>query len=217
MTDLTSTVAAPETMRQFILRSNLDHFRTLLSESRDKGASATIRKLLRASQRELALLEAKVLGADRRISPAAHDAETADPPDHAEFLRRFHGAREALLLIDPGPPLPIVDANAAYLALVGRSREASIGMAVFELFPENPDNPLADGVAKFYGSLRIVAETGHAHDMTTFRYDVADRSGRYVERYWRVTNAPVFDEHGALAYLLTEVAEVTSEVLVGGA
>lgn len=79
------------------------------------------------------------------------------------------------------------------------------------MFPDNPDQPDADGVANLYASLRAAADTGRPHEMPTQRYDVRDQHGVFVERHWRPVNSPVHDEHGAQIILLHQVHDVTTE------
>jgi hypothetical protein len=45
------------------------------------------------------------------------------------------------------------------------SRHRLAGERLFDVFPDNPDDPPADGVSNLYASLRIAAETGQPHAM----------------------------------------------------
>ena len=87
------------------------------------------------------------------------------------------------------------------------------GQRLFEAFPDNPDDPSADGVSNLYASLKLAEETGRAHAMPVQRYDIRDPTGKFVERYWRLVNKPVLGESSRLIYLLHHVEDVTSEVL----
>ncbi|WP_246208164.1 hypothetical protein [Bradyrhizobium rifense] len=49
------------------------------------------------------------------------------------------------MLLDPGPGLQIVDINAAYAKATLIVRESVLGRSLFEVFPDNPDDPHADG------------------------------------------------------------------------
>jgi len=83
-----------------------------------------------------------------------------------------------------------------------------VGQPLFTAFPDNPDDPTADGVSHLYASLRQVAETGRVHVMGDQRYDVSDDEGRYQPRYWRPVNRPLHDKYGRLVFLLHVVEEV---------
>jgi len=42
-----------------------------------------------------------------------------------------------------------------------------------------------------------------------FMQDVQSPDGAFVERYWRVTNSPVYDDRGRLLYILQQTERVT--------
>jgi PAS domain-containing protein len=124
------------------------------------------------------------------------------------FQREFAASPKLAALIDPEPGLVIMDVNATYLASSGRTREQVVGQPLFTAFPDNPDDPTADGVSHLYASLRQVAETGRVHAMADQRYDVSDGEGRFQPRYWRPVNRPLHDKFGRLVFLLHVVEEV---------
>lgn len=67
----------------------------------------------------------------------------------SEFERSCH----PYMLLDPGPGLKIIDINAAYAAATFISRSDVVGKSLFEVFPDNPTDALADGVSNLYASL----------------------------------------------------------------
>jgi hypothetical protein len=86
------------------------------------------------------------------------------------------------------------------------------GQRLFDVFPDNPDDELADGASLLLRSLRIAAGTGLRHRMKIQRYDVRDSRGVFVERYWRPRNIPLLNDQGQLLYLLHHVEDVTEQV-----
>ena len=114
------------------------------------------------------------------------------------------------MLLDPGPGLSILDINAAYAAAISMARIDLVGRSLFEMFPDNPDDPLADGVSNLYASLKAVADTGRADAMKLQRHDIRDEGGVFVERYWQAINAPIHDAAGHLIYLLHHVERVAA-------
>jgi PAS domain-containing protein len=116
------------------------------------------------------------------------------------------------MLLDPGPGLHIVDINDAYAIATFISRSDVVGKSLFEIFPDNPDDALADGVSNLYSSLRIVAQTGQPHAMAVQRYDIRDPNGAFVERHWQPINSPIRDRDGHLIFLLHHVEDVTDQV-----
>ncbi|MEU6866593.1 SpoIIE family protein phosphatase [Streptomyces sp. NPDC046876] len=116
------------------------------------------------------------------------------------------------------PDLVYADVNEAFLALAGRTRGQIIGRYIFDVFPDNPNDPAANGMRNLYASLRRVATTGERDTMALQRYDVedADHPGVWQERYWSPVNVPVFAPDGTVALLLHRVEEVTELIKARG-
>lgn len=59
---------------------------------------------------------------------------------------------QALFSVLPSPylvldaDLTVVEANDMYLRVTGRTREELIGRYLFDVYPDNPDDPAADGI-----------------------------------------------------------------------
>lgn len=117
------------------------------------------------------------------------------------------------MLLDPGPGLRIVDINDAYAEATFISRSEVVGKSLFEIFPDNPADPLADGVSNLFTSLRTVARTGQPHAMAIQRYDIRNPAGEFVERHWQPINTPIHDRDRRLILLLHHVEDVTNQVL----
>ncbi len=83
----------------------------------------------------------------------------------------------------------------------------------FDIFPDNPDDALADGVSNLFASLRTVVKTGQAHAMAVQRYDIRDSRGQFVERRWQPINSPIHDRDGILIYILHHVEDVTANLV----
>jgi PAS domain-containing protein len=201
-------------MQRFVCEQNIAHFERLLTETADPTVQRTLQSLLASARRELALLNSAASGAD--ASPLEHrrrqhvDASAIRQQFQPEFDKSSH----AYMLLDPGPGLLIVDINDAYAVATFTSRRDVVGRSLFEIFPDNPDNPLADGVSNLYTSLRIVAETGRPHAMKIQRYDIRNPSGAFVERHWQPINTPLHDGAGRLVFLLHHIEDVTARIRV---
>jgi PAS domain S-box-containing protein len=196
-------------MRRFILEANVARYEGLLQTELSAADRAMVRTLLLADRRELTLLEATQFGASRRV----HRAPEGDEEALSEtFLREFANSPRILMLLDPGPQLRIVDCNEALCRAAGRTRDYLVGKPMFEAFPENPGDPMAEGAVGFYASLRIAAESRRAHAMKTRRYDVLLPDGSFEEHHWQAVNTPLFDAWGRLVYLMCEGRDVTEDV-----
>ena len=115
------------------------------------------------------------------------------------------------MVIDPRPGLHIVDINDAYAAATLTARAKAAGGKLFDVFPDNPDDPDADGVSNLYESIQRAANRGEPHTMMLQRYDVRDAGGQFVRRYWRPVNTPVFDDAGRLVYILHSAGELPAD------
>lgn len=173
----------------------------------------TLEGLLNSARRDLAMLESALSGAAGSPLEARRrrhgDAQTI----REQFQPEFETSPHPYMLLDPDPGLRIVDINDAYAEATMTSRGDIVGRSLFEIFPDNPDDALADGVSNLYASLRTVVKTGQAHAMAIQRYDVRDPDGQFVERHWQPVNSPIHDRDGVLIYLLHHVEDVTADVL----
>ena len=195
-------------MQQFVLRQNILRFQARLAHETDAATRRTIGHLLVQAEREFAVLSSARGGVDdaRRTSG---DRTALD--DYLAFFRRDLASGDRLLLVlDPGPGLVILEVSDAYLRATLAPRGRLCGRPLFEVFPDNPDDPDADGVANLYASLRTAAETRRPHEMSIQRYDVRDPQGHFVERHWRPVNAPVLDDDGSVIALLHQVEDVSA-------
>ena len=85
----------------------------------------------------------------------------------------------------PWAPYLLVDAdlriravNRAYEQATAHPRAWLAGERLFEVFPDNPADPVADGVANLSKSLEFVFRRGTRHWMGVQRYDVPDLADR---------------------------------------
>ncbi|MFD5465659.1 PP2C family protein-serine/threonine phosphatase [Kitasatospora sp. NPDC127059] len=116
------------------------------------------------------------------------------------------------------PELVYADANDDFLGLSGRTREQLVGRYLFDVFPDNPDDPAATGARNLEVSLRRVLASGERDTMALQRYDVesTSRPGEWEERYWSPVNAPVRDSEGRTVLLVHRVEEITQLIRAHG-
>lgn len=136
--------------------------------------------------------------------------------DLTDFGAAFNAVPSALLLLKPDPAFTIVAATDAYLSATGTSRADIVGRALFEVFPDNPADPLADGTRNLRRSLTRVRGDRIADTMPVQRYDIPRRRStvfEFEERYWAPHNAPVFDGSASVARIIHRVEDVTAGVV----
>ncbi len=110
------------------------------------------------------------------------------------------------------PDLKIVAVSDAYLQATMTTREAILGRSLFDVFPDNPDDPAASGVHNLSTSLQNVLKNCAADVMAVQKYDIRRpeaEGGGFEERYWSPMNSPVFGPTGEILYIIHRVEDVT--------
>lgn len=146
------------------------------------------------------------------ISTLEPIAAVADPgPD---FRALFESAPGLYLVLKPD--FTIVAVSAAYLAATMTRREDILGRGIFEVFPDNPDDPAATGVRNLKASLERVRDTSRPDTMAVQKYDIRrpeSEGGGFEERHWSPVNSPVFAPGTReLTYIIHRVEDVTEFV-----
>ncbi len=143
--------------------------------------------------------------ADEAAAPRA-------PPDPAYQLL-FESAPGLYLVL--APALTIVAVNDAYARATRTSRQTIVGKHLFEVFPDNPDDPGNEGVRNLHASLSRVLQTGQPDAMPVQKYDIRlpdAEGGGFEVRYWSPLNTPVTSPDGQLRYIIHRVEDVTDFV-----
>lgn len=137
--------------------------------------------------------------------------EVGAPVNEAlDFRLLFESAPGLFLVLDPG--LRIVAVTDAYAQATLTERGQILGCAVFEIFPDNPNDPDAEGVRNLRVSLDRVLRERVTDTMPVQRYDVRRPDGKFEERFWSPTNSPVLDPNGNVSYIIHRVEDVTEFV-----
>ncbi len=113
------------------------------------------------------------------------------------------------------PDFTIVEASDAYLKATNTIREKIVGKPLFEVFPDNPDDPHANGVKHLTASLNKVLTHKAPSVMPVQKYDIpqpASKGSGFEERYWSPLNSPVMGEHGTVDFIIHCVVDVTKFV-----
>lgn len=111
------------------------------------------------------------------------------------------------------PDLFIVDANEAYARATLTRRDEIAGRHFFQVFPDNPAAPEANGVAALRSSFHTVLGQRRSDEVAQIRYDIRGRDGQFVERYWLPVTCPVLDDRtGEVMYLLHNPTDATERM-----
>lgn len=88
------------------------------------------------------------------------------------FNAAFHGSPIGQYLLAPTEKLEILAVNDAFLRFVSRRREDLLGMPLFEVLGDDPNDPGATAVRDLGGSIRTAIETGQSQSMPVQRYPI---------------------------------------------
>ena len=127
-----------------------------------------------------------------------------------DFQVLFESAPGLYLVLTPA--LTIVAVSDAYLKATMTKREEILGRGLFEVFPDNPDDPAATGVRNLRVSLDRVLTHRVPDTMTVQKYDIRrpeSEGGGFEERYRSPVNSPVLGADGKIAYIIHRVEDVT--------
>jgi PAS domain S-box-containing protein len=130
-----------------------------------------------------------------------------------DFRALFESAPGLYLVLSPD--FTIVAVSNAYLQATMTHREEILGRGIFDVFPDNPDDPTATGVQNLRASLERVLEHGVADTMAVQKYDIRRpdaEGGGFEERYWSPVNSPVFSPNQTISYIIHRVEDVTEFV-----
>lgn len=134
-------------------------------------------------------------------------------PALREFRRFFDALPSAVLAVRcNAPDFTIVAASDAYLQTTLTTRGGPtgiIGRALFEVFPDPPEDAAATGVRNMRGSLERVISTGAIDRMPFQRYHIRRPDGSWEERFWSRTNVPVRGDGGSVRFVLHRIEDIT--------
>ncbi len=139
----------------------------------------------------------------------------AEPVPLADYRALFKSAPGLYLVVRPDAKFTIAAVNEAYAKATMTKREEILGRGIFEVFPDNPDDPHATGERNLRASLERVVQSREANAMAVQKYDIRrplSEGGGFEERFWSPLNSPVLGPAGDVAYIIHRVEDVTEFV-----
>jgi PAS domain S-box-containing protein len=134
-----------------------------------------------------------------------------------DFRALFDSVPGLYLVLRPNDPFyTIVAVNKAYAQATLTKPADIVGRGLFEVFPDNPNDPHATGVRNLKASFRRVLTTRAADTMPTQKYDIRrpeEQGGGFEERYWSPTNSPLLGDDGQVRLIIHCVEDVTELLL----
>jgi signal transduction histidine kinase len=126
----------------------------------------------------------------------------------------FKGLFESIpgLYLVLSPEFRILAASDVYLKATLTERSKIIDQEIFDVFPDNPEDPSASGVENLKTSLQRVLETRLPDTMAVQQYDIQrpeSEGGGFEERYWSPLNTPVLGKDNKVQYIIHRAEDVT--------
>jgi hypothetical protein len=138
---------------------------------------------------------------------------SANGVSHDHFQLLFESGPGLQLVLTP--EFKIVAASDAYARATMTNISSILGNGIFEVFPDDPNDPAATGVQNLRASLERVVALRQPDTMAVQKYPIrrpSSQGGGFEERYWSPVNSPVFKDTGELAYIIHRVEDVTDFV-----
>jgi PAS domain S-box-containing protein len=130
----------------------------------------------------------------------------------------FEAAPSPYLILAANADFTIVAVNDAYAKATMTVRSEIVGKSLFKVFPDNPDDPKADGERNLRASLTRVRDTGIRDPMPIQKYDIRGPDGGFEVRYWSPVNNPVFrrddNNKSVVEFIIHHVEDVTEFMLL---
>jgi len=125
----------------------------------------------------------------------------------------FESLPQKYVVVDPD--LVIVAVSDTYLRATLTQRETMVGRPLFEVFPDNPDDPATEGARNLKASLTRVQRQRTRDTMSVQKYDIPRPDavgGGFEERFWSVVNSPVLATDGSVVSIVHAVEDVTDYI-----
>lgn len=127
-----------------------------------------------------------------------------------DFKLLFESAPDLYLVLDPS--FHIIAVSNEYLKATLVNRKDILGRGIFDVFPDNPNDPSATGVNNLRASLERVLEKKEPDTMAVQKYGIRVSeaiNSEFESRYWSPVNSPVLDEDNNVKYIIHRIKDVT--------
>ncbi|MEX2335552.1 MAG: PAS domain-containing protein, partial [Pseudohongiella sp.] len=131
-----------------------------------------------------------------------------------QYKRLFKASPGKILVLRPDS-FEIIAVTDEYLKATMTRESDIVGKTLFEVFPDDPDDPQADGVASLSASLSRVRSLKAPDIMGVQRYPVHLPDGSFEERFWSPVNSPVLDDAGDIEFIMHRVEDITTIIQKG--
>ena len=135
-----------------------------------------------------------------------------ETPKSPDFRALFESAPDLYLVLTADLEFKILAVSDAYARQTMTRREEILDRGLFDIFPDNPEDPNADGTRNLKASLLRVLKTRPPDRMPLQKYDIRRPDGSFEERYWNPVNTPVRNDEGKVDMIIHRVEDATELV-----
>lgn len=129
-----------------------------------------------------------------------------------DFQEFFKASSYSLILKANAPYFTILAVSDLYLSVVYKKREDLLGKNLFEVFPDNENNPA--GKLSALDSMQNVIATKIAGSLPAYTYEILnENTGKRETHTYSNKTEPLFDDNNNVAYLRNTTAIITDELL----
>jgi PAS domain-containing protein len=139
--------------------------------------------------------------------PNSEHASLPIPTGDVDYEAVFDATPGFYLVLDK--ECNILGVNEAYLHATQTTRDI-VGRNLFDVFPENPNDPTEKGEENVRGAVQRVLASGKKDVLPVQKYDITAPDGSFVTRYWSPLHMPIFDKNKNLKCILHRVEDVTA-------
>lgn len=129
-----------------------------------------------------------------------------------DFQSLFENAPHPYLVLSPDREFTIISVNEQYLHVTETRRHDIVGRKLFDVFPDNPNDPATTSTSDLYTSLLRVLHDRVADVMGIQKYDIPQPDGSFKVKYWSPINTPVFDADDRIICIIHQAEDVTEFV-----
>ncbi|MBD0376923.1 MAG: PAS domain S-box protein [Flavisolibacter sp.] len=128
-------------------------------------------------------------------------------------FRAYEATPGISVIVLPDPPVYThVAVSNDFIRASGMKREDVIGKGHFEVFPKSPDDPNFTGEQNLKASFEYILQHKEPHEIPCQRYDIPNGDGTFCQKYWKINNAPILDDSGAVQYIVHSAVDITDQV-----
>jgi PAS domain S-box-containing protein len=134
----------------------------------------------------------------------------------SELISVFNALPGIAVLLQPDSPrFTIMAVTDDYVTSTMTRRKDLVGKGLFEMFPDDPRSKRSAGIQTITNSLQSVVTNKQSHVIQDLRFDIYnDTTGEFEFRIWRIHSKPVLDAGGDVQYIIHQVEDRTSKVVI---